>query len=48
MTTQQRGEHHITIPAKKNLTIGKINAVLWEMVRHFGMDRKELLNELFG
>lgn len=47
LTTERGGQHHITIPAKKRLTIGKINAVLWELVRHFGMDRKEILERVF-
>lgn len=48
LTTMQKGQHHITIPAHRILTIGKVNAVVWDVVRHFGVPRKEVVNELFG
>jgi predicted RNA binding protein YcfA (HicA-like mRNA interferase family) len=48
LTTEQNGQHHITIPAKRRLTIGKINDVLWRMVHHFGIPRQELMKQLFG
>ena len=48
LTTEQKGQHHITVPAHKRLTIGKINAALWEISRHFSMPRKELMSMLFG
>ena len=48
LTTEEGGQHHVTIPAHKRLTIGKINAILWELVSHFGLPRKELLRRLFG
>lgn len=48
LTTEKNGQHHITIPQKRQLTIGKINAVLWEMVRHFSIPRNELMKQLFA
>lgn len=48
LTTEENGQHHITIPQKRQLTIGKINAVLWELVRHFNIPRKELMKQLFA
>jgi predicted RNA binding protein YcfA (HicA-like mRNA interferase family) len=48
LTTEQNGQHHITIPAHKQITIGKINALLWDLVQHFGMDRKVLMAMLAG
>lgn len=48
LTTERNGQHHITIPQKRQLTIGKINAVVWEMVRHFGIDRKTLTAQVFA
>lgn len=47
LTTELQGQHHITIPAKRSLTIGKINAVVWELVRHFGLPRGEVARALF-
>ena len=48
LTTERNGQHHITIPQKRQLTIGKVNAVLWEMVRHFQIERKELVDQIFA
>jgi len=48
LTTEKNGQHHITIPQKRQLTIGKINAVLWELVRHFGVPRNEIMTQLFA
>jgi predicted RNA binding protein YcfA (HicA-like mRNA interferase family) len=48
LTTERGGQHHITVPQKRQLTIGKINAVLWEMVRHHRITRPELLVMLFA
>ncbi len=48
LTTDVRGQHHITIPNHKQLTIGKINAMLWDVARHFGMPRDELMSLLFA
>ena len=48
LTTEQSGQHHITVPAHHHLAIGKINAVLWELTRHFGISRQGLMEKLFG
>ncbi len=47
LTTQQQGEHHITIPAHNPLKVGTLNAILREIARHFKLSREELLNQLF-
>ena len=48
LTTERGGQHHITVPQKRQLTIGKINAVLWELVQHHSVARPKLLVVLFG
>ncbi|WP_107666396.1 type II toxin-antitoxin system HicA family toxin [Cyanothece sp. BG0011] len=48
LTTQQKGEHHITIPAHNPLKVGTLNAILRDISNHFKLNRDELLNELFG
>lgn len=48
LTTQQKGEHHITIPSHKFLRIGTLAGVLDDVARHFEMDRNELLKKLFS
>ncbi len=47
LTTQQRGEHHVTIPAHDPLKIGTLNAILRDIAEHFAMDRDRLLGTLF-
>lgn len=48
LTTTQKGQHHITFPAHRTLTIGKVNAVIWEVVQHFQISRDEVIQRLFA
>lgn len=48
LTTQQQGEHHMTIPAHNPLKVGTLNAILRDIGNHFKLNRDELLNQLFG
>ncbi|GBD32401.1 hypothetical protein HRbin33_01365 [bacterium HR33] len=48
LTTQQGGEHHITIPDHDYLRVGTLAAILDEVATHFGLERTELLKRLFG
>ncbi|NHC37982.1 type II toxin-antitoxin system HicA family toxin [Scytonema millei] len=48
LTTQQNGEHHLTIPAHDPIKIGTLNAILREIENHFNLGREELLNLLFS
>lgn len=47
LTTQQRGEHHVTIPAHDALRVGTLAAILDEVAAHFGTERAALLERLF-
>ncbi len=47
LTTTLQGEHHITIPSHKHLKIGTLSAVLADVASHLGMDKSELIGELF-
>jgi hypothetical protein len=42
------GEHHVTIPAHKDLRIGTLSAVLAEVASYLGTKRQKLIDELFG
>jgi len=46
LTTQQRGEHHITIPNHSPLKLGTLAAILADVAGHFGLSREELLKQL--
>jgi len=48
MTTQQNGEHHITIPDHDAIKIGTLADILKDVGDHFGLTREELLDRLFG
>jgi len=48
LTTQQRGEHHVTIPRHAALRVGTLAGILADVAAHLGLSRDELLQELFG
>ena len=48
LTTNKKGNHHITIPDHKPLRIGTLSAIINEVALHFNMQKRELLQELFG
>jgi predicted RNA binding protein YcfA (HicA-like mRNA interferase family) len=47
LTTQQQGEHHITIPAHDYLKIGTLSGILSDIANHFKLDKSDLIKELF-
>ena len=48
LTTQQHGEHHVTIPNHDSLKVGTLAAILNDVALHLGLSRDELLQQLFG
>ena len=48
LTTQEGGEHHVTIPRHTPLRIGTVAAILTEVAEHFGMSRDAIAKQLFG
>ena len=46
LSTLQKGEHHITIPAHKNLRVGTISTILFGLSGHFGLSKEEILTRL--
>ncbi|MDZ4824269.1 MAG: type II toxin-antitoxin system HicA family toxin [Flavobacteriales bacterium] len=47
MTTQQNGEHHITIPNHAPVKIGTLSAILNDIAEHFGKTKSEFVDALF-
>lgn len=47
LTTQQQGEHHLTIPDHASLRVGTLAAILCEVGDHFGLARQEVVDRLF-
>jgi predicted RNA binding protein YcfA (HicA-like mRNA interferase family) len=47
LTTQQNGQHHITIPFHDPLKIGTLNAILSDVAQHLRFSKQELIEKLF-
>jgi len=47
LTTTEKGEHHVTIPAHKCLKTGTLSGILNDVAIHFKMDKGDLIKELF-
>jgi predicted RNA binding protein YcfA (HicA-like mRNA interferase family) len=47
LTTQQHGEHHVTIPRHATLRVGTSAALLAEVARHFGTTREAIVELVF-
>ena len=48
LTTQRKGEHHLTIPQHKALRVGTLAGILADVGQHFGASRQEVMEQLFG
>lgn len=48
LTTQQHGEHHVTIPNHSSLKTGTLSGILADVAAHFGLTRDNLRKQLFG
>ena len=46
--TTSNGEHHVTIPRHRELRVGTLNAILWDVATSRGMHRDDVVQELFG
>ncbi len=48
VTSNLKGtEHHVTIPAHKELSIGTLAEILGDVARYLDLDRDELAKNLF-
>jgi predicted RNA binding protein YcfA (HicA-like mRNA interferase family) len=43
LTTQENGEHNITVPNHSPIKVGTLNAILRDVGEHFEMSRDQLL-----
>jgi len=48
LTTQENGEHHVTVPNHDPLRVGTLSGILRDVADHFGLSRDDLVEELFG
>ena len=47
LTTNEKGGHHITMPAHKELKIGTLSAILADIAEHHKISMHELIQDLF-
>ncbi len=47
LTTEQNGQHHITIPNHDPIKIGTLSAILADVATHFKKTKEDLLVELW-
>ncbi|HET9210105.1 MAG TPA: type II toxin-antitoxin system HicA family toxin [Thermoanaerobaculia bacterium] len=47
LTTEQAGQHHLTIPRHDPLRIGTLASILQDVAQHFGWTRDEVEEKLF-
>jgi hypothetical protein len=48
LTTNERGEHHVTVPAHAALRVGTLASIFSDVSAHLQMTRDEVLKMLFG
>jgi predicted RNA binding protein YcfA (HicA-like mRNA interferase family) len=48
LTTQNHGEHHITVPNHDAIRLGTLNGILKDVADHAGLTRDEIAEMLFG
>jgi predicted RNA binding protein YcfA (HicA-like mRNA interferase family) len=47
LSTQQNGQHHITIPNHNPIKIGTLSAILSDMATHFNMSKDQIIAKIF-
>ncbi len=48
LTTQEGGEHHVTVPLHSPLKIGTLAGILAAVAAHLNLTRDQLVERLFG
>ncbi len=48
LTTQENGEHHVTVPAHDPLRVGTLAGIVGDVAEHLGITRDELVSRLFS
>ncbi|HVS00792.1 MAG TPA: type II toxin-antitoxin system HicA family toxin [Thermoanaerobaculia bacterium] len=47
LTTEEGGEHHLTIPRHNPLRVGTLASILQDIAQHFGWSRQQVEERLF-
>lgn len=48
VTTQQNGQHHITVPLHDELRVGTLSAIVSDIAQHFNLSKSEIVQRIFG
>lgn len=48
LTTNEHGQHHVTIPNHNPLKVGTLSGILTDIAGHFEISRDELIQRIFG
>jgi predicted RNA binding protein YcfA (HicA-like mRNA interferase family) len=48
LTTEVKGQHHVTIPRHDPLRLGTLSGILADVAAHFAITREQLAEQLFG
>jgi predicted RNA binding protein YcfA (HicA-like mRNA interferase family) len=46
LTTQENGQHHITVPNHSPIKVGTLNAIFRDIAEHFEISRDDLLQRI--
>lgn len=48
LTTEEAGQHHVTIPRHDPLRVGTLASILQDVAQHFGWTRQQVQERIFG
>lgn len=47
LTTEEGGEHHVTVPRHEHLRVGTLSSILSDVAQHFGEAKKDIARRVF-
>ena len=48
ITTNQKGQHHVTVPKHDPIKVGTLNSIISDVSEHFDLSKEETIKILFG
>ncbi len=48
LTTNERGQHHVTVPNHDPIKVGTLSGILGDVAGHLEISRDDLVQRLFG
>ncbi len=47
LTTNERGQHHVTVPNHDPIRVGTLSGIIGDVAAHFEISRDELIRRVF-